>query len=131
MTLEAAVLKAIRDVLVPALDPLPVYDEPPQDAALPLVCVSGYVVRPDDTLEGTMLEHTITLLVVTAYDGKAEVLDALGKIRAALHRVTLTLDEHQAVSCTLVEAQTARIVEESSVSTQGMAMIAVRASDDD
>lgn len=131
MTLEEAVLKGMRDVLVPALDPIPVYDEPPQSAALPLVYVSGFRVEPADSHDtGDLVEVVLTLVVVTDYEGKKEVLAALGAIRAALHGATLTLDDGQAVSCRLLEAETARLVEESSVSTQGMAIVAVRASDE-
>lgn len=90
----AALVAAARadDAVQAALgDPARLYDEPPASAAYPYATLGRMETRPLDTSEASALEHIVTLHVWSRYGGRAEALDIIGALRAALHDRALTV----------------------------------------
>lgn len=92
MSAERALAAAIRtaamnDPGVKAVlgDPARVYDEPPPGAAFPYVTLGRVESRATDASEKDALEHAVTLHVWSRYGGRAEALDIVAALRAALH----------------------------------------------
>lgn len=99
MSAEKALLEALRIALLAdggvqaALgDPARVYDEPPADVAFPYVTLGRMESRAVDASATDALEHAVTLHVWSRYGGRAEALDVIGAMRAALHNAALTID---------------------------------------
>lgn len=95
MSAERALAAAIRtaamaDAGVKAVlgDPVRFYDERAPDSALPCVTFGRFETRA--TIGG--LDHTVTLHVWSRYGGRAETLDALAALRAALDDAALDIE---------------------------------------
>jgi hypothetical protein len=100
LVLAAAIHAAVADnagVQVLLGDPARVYDEPPQDAVFPYVTLGRSESRAADASGADALEHTVTLHVWSRYGGRAETLDVIGALRAALHNAPLTIEGRRLV----------------------------------
>jgi len=96
---ERALAKAIReaamaDASVQAVlgDPARLYDDPPPDPAFPYVTLGRVEARASDAANAEALEHVLTLHVWSRYGGRAEALDVIGALRAALHDAPIEVD---------------------------------------
>jgi hypothetical protein len=102
MSAEHALLAAIRVAL---LDNAPlqallgerIYDDPPADVIFPYLTLGRVESRPADSASRDALEHAITLHAWSRHGGRAETLDIIVALRAALHNAALTLDAHKLV----------------------------------
>lgn len=104
MSAEKALLEALRVALVAdagvqtALgDPARVYDQPPADVVFPYVTLGRMESRAVDASATDALEHAVTLHVWSRYGGRAEALDVIGAMRAALHDAALTIEGRKLV----------------------------------
>lgn len=86
-----AAARADADVKAALGDPARLYDEPPASAPFPYVTLGRLETRPLDTSEAPALEHVVTLHAWSRYGGRAEALDIIGALRAALHDRALTI----------------------------------------
>ena len=98
MSAERALAAAIRaaviaDAGVKAVlgEPARVHDDHPPDPTFPYATFGGFQSRPADSSAQAAIEHVVTLHVWSRHGGRAETLDALGALRAALHDQTLAL----------------------------------------
>ncbi|MGE0828217.1 MAG: DUF3168 domain-containing protein [Hyphomonadaceae bacterium] len=66
-------------------DPARAYDDHPPDPVFPYATFGRFESRPANAAESDALEHVVTLHVWSRYGGRAEALDALNALRAALH----------------------------------------------
>jgi hypothetical protein len=96
---ETALLKAMRaallehaDVQAALGDPARVYDDPPAEAIFPYVTLGRMESRPVDASAGEASEHVVTLHAWSRYGGRAEALDVIAAMRAALHNAALAVD---------------------------------------
>jgi len=101
---EKALLEALRVALLAdagvqaALgDPARVYDEPPVDVVFPYVTLGRIEGRAVDASATDALEHAVTLHVWSRYGGRAEALDVIGAMRAALHNAALAIEGRKLV----------------------------------
>jgi len=78
-------------------DPARVYDEPPQDAIFPYATLGRIESRTADASGADALEHAVTLHVWSRYGGRAETLEAIGALRAALHNEPLDVEGRRLV----------------------------------
>lgn len=99
MSAERALAKAIRaaamtDAGVQAVlgDPARLYDDPPADPVFPYVTLGRAEARASDAAGAQALEHVLTLHVWSRHGGRAEALDVIGALRAALHDARLEVD---------------------------------------
>jgi hypothetical protein len=102
MSAEHALLGAIRDALLSdaplqALLSDRVYDDPPADVIFPYLTLGRVESRPADSASRDALEHAITLHAWSRHGGRAETLDIIATLRAALHNAALMLDGHKLV----------------------------------
>ena len=104
MSAEKALLEALRVALLAdagvqaALgDPARVYDEPPVDVVFPYVTLGRIEGRAVDASATDALEHAVTLHVWSRYGGRAEALDVIGAMRAALHNAALAIEGRKLV----------------------------------
>ncbi len=72
-------------------DPARFYDDPPPDVAFPYVTLGHVESRTIEASGGAATEHALTLHVWSRYGGRAEALDIIGALRAALHDASLTI----------------------------------------
>ncbi len=98
MSAERALAASIRDALmadtsVKALlgDPARVYDEPPADPVFPYVTLGTVESTSADASGAPALDHALTLHVWSRYGGRAEALDVIAAMRAALHDQALSV----------------------------------------
>lgn len=98
MSAETALLAAMRaaimehaDVQAALGDPARVYDDPPPDVTFPYVTLGRMETRPADTSGGEASEHVVTLHAWSRYGGRAEALDVIAALRAALHNAPLAI----------------------------------------
>lgn len=103
MSAERALIAAIRaaasaDPRVKALlgDPPRIYDDPPREAAFPLLTL-GRVESTIDSASDGALEHQVTLHAWSRYCGRAEALDIIGALRTALHDAPLEVSGRRLV----------------------------------
>lgn len=84
---------ALADAGVKALlgDPARIYDDPPPDPVFPYVSLGRVESRAADAASVNAIEHALTLHVWSRYGGRAEALDVVAALRAALHNAPLTL----------------------------------------
>lgn len=84
---------AMADPGVKALlgDPARVYDEPPAEAVFPYVTLGRVESRPADAAGAPAIEHVVTLHIWSRYGGRAEALDVIGALRAALHDASVAV----------------------------------------
>lgn len=90
---------AMADGGVKALlgDPARVYDEPPPEVVFPYVTLGRVESRPIDTASAPAIEHVVTLHVWSRYGGRAETLDIIGALRAALHDTSISVTGRRVV----------------------------------
>lgn len=86
-----AALMAHEDVKAVLGDAARIYDDPPPDPVFPYLTLGRLEARPADASEAEALEHVVTLHVWSRYGGRAEALDVIAAVRAALHNCALTL----------------------------------------
>lgn len=96
MSADAALAAAMRaaalahaDVQEALGDPARLYDDPPPDPVFPYVTLGRVENRPADASECAAIEHAVTLHVWSRYGGRAEALEVIGALRAALHDAPL------------------------------------------
>jgi Protein of unknown function (DUF3168) len=101
---DAALFKVMRAALMEhagvqaALgDPARVYDDPPAEATFPYVTLGRIETRPADVANAEALEHVVTLHAWSRYGGRAEALDVIAAMRAALHNAALAVEGHRLV----------------------------------
>lgn len=84
---------AMADAGVKALlgDPARIYDDPPPDPVFPYVSLGRVESRAADAASVNAIEHALTLHVWSRYGGRAEALDVVAALRAALHNAPLTV----------------------------------------
>jgi hypothetical protein len=99
MSADTALLKAMRaallehsDVQAALGDPARVYDDPPAEALFPYVTLGRMESRPADSSGGEASEHVVTLHAWSRYGGRAEALDVIAALRAALHNAPLAIE---------------------------------------
>ncbi|MES1202194.1 MAG: DUF3168 domain-containing protein [Pseudomonadota bacterium] len=99
MSADRALAAAIRaaacaDSDVKALlgNPARCYDDPPPDPVFPYATLARVEGRPADAPLGDAIDHAITLHVWSRYGGRAETLDAIAALRAALHDRALSVE---------------------------------------
>lgn len=104
MSAERALTAAIRDAVlahagVKAVlgDPPRVYDDPPPDPVFPYLTLGRVQTQPADASNSTALEHAVTLHVWSRYGGRAETLDVIAALRAALHDAALSVEGRRLV----------------------------------
>jgi hypothetical protein len=78
---------------------VPVYDHPPQDAALPYIGLAGKTIVQDDTYDGELQVISVYLSVWSNYRGQRQVDAIQGAIHARLHRAALALETGHAIQC--------------------------------
>lgn len=98
---ERALVAALRaaamaDAAVKAVlgDPARIHDDPPADAVFPYVTLGRIESRPADAANSNAIEHVITLHAWSRYGGRAEALDVIAALRAALHNAPLVIEGH-------------------------------------
>lgn len=104
MSVERALAAAIRqhalaDAGVKAVlgDPARLYDDPPPDPVFPYLTIGRVESRGADASGAEALEHVVTLHVWSRYGGRAEALDAIAALRAALHDAPLSVASRRLV----------------------------------
>jgi hypothetical protein len=104
MSADRALIAAIRsaagdDTAVQALlgSPARIYDEPPPDVVFPYATLGRVESRASDASAVESQEHFVTLHVWSRYSGRAEALDAIGALRAALHNAALSISGRRLV----------------------------------
>lgn len=101
---ETALIRAVFDHLAdtPAVkvvlgDPARISADPPPDPLFPFVCLGPVETRPADSTDCPADEHALTLHVYSRDRGRAEVLDLVAVLRAALRGASLTVPGHRLV----------------------------------
>lgn len=104
MSAERALVAAIR---VAAMEhegvggvlghPARMYDDPPADVEFPYVTIGRVESRASDAAGAEALEHGLTLHVWSRYGGRAEALDVIAALRAALHDERLSIEGRRLV----------------------------------
>jgi hypothetical protein len=102
LSAERALAGAIRaaciaDTALQALVADRFYDDPPVDVTFPYITIGRMESRPADASGGNATEHVVTLHVWSRHGGRAEALDVIAALRAALHNAALDLDAHALV----------------------------------
>lgn len=99
MSAERALIAAIRAAAmasagVQALlgDPARVYDDPPPDVVFPYVTLGRLECRSADASDSEALDFAVTLHIWSRYGGRAEALDVIAALRAALHHAPLEIE---------------------------------------
>lgn len=90
MSPERAFLSAVRDAAladanVQTVLGARIYDDHPPDPIFPYMTIGRIESRSADSALAEALEHSATLHVWSRYGGRAEALDAVHALRAALH----------------------------------------------
>lgn len=78
-------------------EPARVYDDPPPDPVFPYVTLGRVESRPTDTSACEAAEHAITFHAWSRHGGRAEAIDVVAALRAALHNAALSLDGYRLV----------------------------------
>lgn len=102
MSADRALAASIRDALladdgVAAVLGSRLYDGPPPDPVFPYLTLGRVESRPVDASGVSAIEHAITLHVWSRYGGRAEALECIGALRAALHDAALTIEGRRLV----------------------------------
>lgn len=102
MSAERALIAAIRAAVLAhagaaALIGPRFYDEPPPDVVFPYVTLGRAESWPVDASAADALEHAVTLHVWSRHSGRAEALDIIASLRAALHNAALAVAERRLV----------------------------------
>lgn len=85
---------AVRAVLG---DPPRFYDAPPPDVIFPYATLGRVEARSADAAEAEAIEHAVTVHVWSRYGGRAETIDVLAALRAALHDAPLEVEGRRLV----------------------------------
>jgi hypothetical protein len=93
---ERALIAAIRVAAmahsdVQALIGARFYDDPPPDVIFPYVTLGRAESRSADASAVEAVEHAVTLHVWSRHGGRAEALDVIAALRAALHNAPLSV----------------------------------------
>ncbi len=96
MSAERALIAAVRAAAlahtgVAALIGARLYDDPPPDVVFPYATLGRAESRPLDVSAFEALEHAVTLHVWSRHGGRAEALDVIAALRAALHNASLSV----------------------------------------
>lgn len=102
MSAERALIAALRAAAlahagVTALVGDRVYDDPPSDVVFPYLTLGRAESRPVDASSAEALEHAVTLHVWSRHGGRAEALDVIAALRAALHNAPLSVADRRLV----------------------------------
>lgn len=102
MNAEGALIASIRaaalaDAGVAALAAARIYDDPPPDVIFPYITLGRVESRAVDTSGVDAVEHVVTLHVWSRYGGRAEALELIGALRAALHNAPLDVEGRRLV----------------------------------
>jgi hypothetical protein len=89
-SMRAAML-AHADVLAQLGDPARIYDDPPPDPVFPYVTLGRVESRAADASASDAIEHSVTLHVWSRHGGRAEALEVIAALRAALHNAPLSI----------------------------------------
>lgn len=99
MSAERALAAAMRDALlgddgVKAVlgNPARIFDDPPPDPAFPYATFGRFESKPADASGAEAIEHAVTLHVWSRYGGRAEALEVIAAMRAALHNAPLAVE---------------------------------------
>lgn len=97
--LQAALIAALRgDGALDALVGGRVYDEPPQDVAMPYVALGEEFGQPAyESTDGSGFEVLVTIDTWSRSQGRGEVKDIMAAILAVLHREALLIAGHTLV----------------------------------
>ena len=85
-------LRADADLAALLGDPPRVHDETPAQPVWPLVVFGRAETRPWGGLDGEGLEHALTLIGLSRFDGDEEARAIVAALRARLHNADLALD---------------------------------------
>ncbi|MGE3142550.1 MAG: DUF3168 domain-containing protein [Hyphomonadaceae bacterium] len=96
MSAERALAAALRaaalaDGGVAALIGDRFHDEPPPEAVFPYATLGRVEARAADAADASAIEHVVTLHVWSRYGGRAEAIDCIAALRAALHDAPLAI----------------------------------------
>ena len=96
MSAERALIAALRTAMLAhaglaGLVGVRVYDDPPPDVVFPYLTLGRAESRPMDASAVEVLEHAVTLHVWSRHGGRAEALDIIAALRAALHNAPLNV----------------------------------------
>ena len=101
---EAAVFKAVLQALRADSDvqsifgtPARVFDDETSEPVFPHAEIEGHAVEPRDASGMAGQAHTLTLAVRSRHGGRDAAREALGVLRAAADRMTLTLSGQRVV----------------------------------
>ncbi|HVY87149.1 MAG TPA: DUF3168 domain-containing protein [Caulobacterales bacterium] len=104
MSADRALAAALRaaacaDGAVKALlgDPARFYDDPPPDPMFPYATLGRIESQAADVSGVEAIEHAITLHVWSRYGGRAEAIDAISALRAALHDQAIAVEGRRLV----------------------------------
>jgi len=102
MSADRALIAALRDAAlahagVAALVGARVYDDPPADVVFPYLTLGRAESRPSEASGSDAIEHAVTLHVWSRYGGRAEALDVIAALRAALHNAPLSVEGRRLV----------------------------------
>lgn len=92
--LQVAIVAALK----PALNPVPVLDDVPANAAFPYVVIGEDTVTDWSTVDRDGEEIDTTIHVWSRYDGRKEIKELMGKVKTALHEQRLTVAGQHLVS---------------------------------
>ncbi|HWA00159.1 MAG TPA: DUF3168 domain-containing protein [Caulobacterales bacterium] len=104
MSADRALVAALRaaamaDAGVTALlgDPARFYDDPPPDPVFPYATLGRVESKPAEASGVEATEHAVTLHVWSRYGGRAEAVDAIAALRAALHDQPISVEGRRLV----------------------------------
>ncbi|MBX3495916.1 MAG: DUF3168 domain-containing protein [Parvibaculum sp.] len=109
LALQKAVHAALAaDAALAALVAARIYDNPPDDVALPYLTLGESEMRDWSVGEGAGAEHRLSLHAFARGGGRTQAKAILGAVRAALHDAALTLEGHALVNLRFLDAETRR-----------------------
>lgn len=113
MSADLALQKAVHatlaaDAALAALVGARIYDNPPDDVALPYLTLGESEMRDWSAGEGAGAEHRLAFHAFTRGGGRTQAKAILGAVRAALHDAALTIEGHALVNLRFLDADTRR-----------------------
>jgi hypothetical protein len=103
-----AALAADSGVRAALGDPPRLYDAPPPDAAFPYAVLAAIETTDASAGQAPALAHVLTLHIWSRYAGRAEVLDALHVVRAALDDRPLSIFGRRLVVMSVLASEVLR-----------------------
>lgn len=107
-----AMQAAIYSALTPALDPIPFYDPPPDDASMPYVVFDNISATPSEPLASRRDIVMIYVSVWTKGRDRQPSAQALNTIYDTIHRQKLTLTTGRNVLCEVIRRSTSPDIDE-------------------